>query len=133
MENKLIVKLPKNILYKSARYLVRIRGYKEQMVTYANNKAVFELPTGNYMVEVENEEEIAVKRIMLTVGQRKVMCILPAIRNTIIYTLVVALGATSITVQAAVLKQFSVPLLLLPLLPLLAIRRRKVNRFKIGM
>lgn len=133
MENKLIIKLPKNILYKSARYLVRIRGYKEQIVTYTNNKAVFELPTGNYMVEIENEEEIAVKRIMLTIGQRKVMCILPAVRNTITYSLVAMLAATSVILQVVVLKHASIPLLLLPLLPLLAIRRRKVNRFKIDM
>lgn len=131
--NQLIIKLPKNLLYKSARYLVRIRGYQEQVITYTNNKAVFELPTGNYMVEIENDEEVAVKRVMLTVGQYKVMNIQPAVRNTITYSLFATLSAISIILQILVLKHASLPLILLPLLPLLAIRRHKVNRFRIDL
>lgn len=78
MDNKLVVRLPKNIFYRSEKYLVRIKGYGEKVVSYTQNRVEFDLPMGIYMVEIENDYNITVRKVVLTIGQRKVVKVAPA-------------------------------------------------------
>lgn len=78
MDNKLVVRLPKNIFYRSEKYLVRIKGYGEKVVSYTQNRVEFDLPMGIYMVEIENDYNITVRKVVLTIGQRKVVKVVPA-------------------------------------------------------
>ena len=123
--SKLIVRTTKNVFFKSKTYEIKISGTDDRQINFENIKTEYDLPIGKYTVTIGNQESFSVKEIILATGQHKTIMINPSVTYELGFGLLFGLAIVSIVVQYFVLGKFSIPLMFIPFIPFLLMRKRQ--------
>jgi hypothetical protein len=122
-DNKLIIRTKKNIFMKSKRYLIKVNGTCGGEINYENNKIEYELPIGNYEIEIENGLKSHKHKLNFTIGQIKTLIINPSVTYELFLGLLLGIAFTAVIIQIFLIDKISLPLMFIPFLPLLLIRK----------
>ena len=123
--SKLIIRTTKNIFFKSKTYEIKVSGADDRQINFDNIKIEYDLPIGKYTVTVGNQESFSVKEIILATGQYKTIMINPSVTYELGFGLLLGLAIVSIVVQYFILGKFSIPLMFIPFIPFLFMRRNQ--------
>ena len=132
--SRLTVRTTKNVFFKSKNYKIKVSGMDDRYVNFEYNKTEYDLPIGKYTVQIGNDESFSVKEIVLATGQHKIMTINPSVTYELGFGLLLGLAVISILVQYFILGKFSIPLMLIPLIPFIFLRKRQfANSFTLAV
>ena len=123
--SKLIVRTTKNVFFKSKTYEIKVSGADDRQINFENIKTEYDLPIGKYTVKIGNQESFSVKEIILSTGQHKTITINPSVSYELSFGLLLGLALMSIVVQYFILGKFSIPLMFIPFIPFLVMRKRQ--------
>jgi len=126
-DNKIIVRTGKNIFFKSKTYNVKINGADTRQINFENTKAEYKLPTGKYMLEIGNHNSYMTQEVILSTEQTKIFTINPSITYGLGFGFLIGIAIVSIILQFLILEKISIPLMGIPLIPLLLMRKRNFS------
>jgi hypothetical protein len=128
MNHKLIVRVPLNPIYNQRKYQVSVSGQTPVELNYRNDKAEFELPQGRYQVEISAENDVQTQELTLGAGQQKTILVHPRPSYSVILAFLLGLAAATILIQYPIQGKTSLLLALIPLAPLLFLRKRQFTK-----
>jgi hypothetical protein len=126
MKSNITFRLSKSgqTLFKSKSYEIRINGNIIGQIDNEKNTLSEQLPTGNYSLEVGENEFFVRKEIVLTNGQLQTVTINPSLPYSFFRGFLIGIAIVTIIIQFLILDQISIPLMFIPLIPLLVFRKK---------
>lgn len=126
MESELQFRLSKSgqKLAKTKKYKIKINGDLIGEIDYQNYKLSQLLPTGKYSIEVGEEEYFVKKEIILHTGQMQTLTISPSLTVPFIRGFLIGIVIVTIITQFVILDKISIPLILIPIVPILLFKKR---------
>jgi hypothetical protein len=112
-------------LFKSKPYEIRINGNIIGQIDNEKNTLSEQLPTGNYSLEVGENEFFVKKDIVLTNGQLQTVTINPSLTFPFFRGFLIGIAIVTIIIQFLILDKTSIPLMFIPLIPLLVFRKKQ--------
>ena len=123
-DNRIIVRTGKNVLFKSKKYNIKVNGADTRVINSENTQEEYILPIGKYTLEIGNENSSKTTELILSTGQTKTFTIHPSVTYPLGIGFLVGIAVVSIFVQFLILDKISIPLMLVPFIPLMLTRKR---------
>jgi hypothetical protein len=124
MDSKIIIRTSKNKLFKSRTYQIKLNDSEIRELNHEKNKTEFILPVGKYTVKIGNDDSFKNKDIILSTGQTKILTINPSITYGLGFGFLLGMALVSIIIQFIILEKISIPLMLIPFIPLIFMRKK---------
>ena len=127
MDSRIALRLSKSgqTLFKSKSYQIRINGNSIGHITNEQNTLSEQLPMGKYSIEVGENDFFIKKDIVLAVGQMQTITINPSLPYTILRNFFIGIAIVLTVIHFIILDKLSIPLMLIPLIPLWIFRKKK--------
>lgn len=113
-----------SIYNKKNNYLVKLIGCKDYEINYLNNRKEYNLLPGKYQIKIGNEASFQIKDIELKNGETKKLTINPSITYNLGKGMMIGFAVTALIVQFLILKKISIPLMMIPFIPLFLVRKK---------
>jgi hypothetical protein len=84
MLNKLIVRVQQNQFSKTKTYWIKINGTPVGEINKSIPKSEFQLPLGNYLVEISSGDRVVTKKFLFTSNQFRILSIVPSLSRELI-------------------------------------------------
>ncbi len=128
-DNRIIVRTSKNLFFKTKKYTVKIDGTDIRQLDFENNKIEYILPIGKYKLDISNDNSFKTENVFLSTGEIKIFTIKPSIIRKLGLSFFIGLAIVSVFVQLMILEKISIPLMIIPFIPLLLniLPKRKRN------
>ncbi len=120
---RLTIRTTKNRFFRGKHYQIKINGQSDRRISAENNKTEYDLPVGKYTVQIGNDESFSTKELILATGQHKTIVVNPSVTYELGIGFLLGLALTSVVIQYLILGKLSIPLMLIPCIPFLFIRK----------
>ena len=129
MESKLQFRLSKSgqTLSKSKKYQIKLNGNSLGEIDFQNHSLLQSFPTGKYSIEVGENDYFIRKEIVLNAGQMLTITINPSLTFPFVRSFLIGIAIVSIFFQFIMLDKVSIPLMLIPLIPILVFRKHNYS------
>lgn len=108
---------------KSKRYSIKVNGVDCGEINYEHNKIEYDLPIGIYEVEIDNGLKSHTEKLNFTAGQIKMLKVNPSVTYELFLGILLGIAFMSVAIQIFMIDKVSLPLLFIPFIPLLLIRK----------
>lgn len=122
--SKLIIRTKKNRFFKSKKYRVKVDNLEVREINYENTKAAFDVLPGKHLVEVQNGTTSQQVELSLVENEQKTVQINPTVTYELFFGFLLGMALVTIVIMILIYEEINLPLMLVPLLPLLLVRRK---------
>lgn len=125
---KIIVRISKSgkIYNKGLKYFITSDGDKVSEINNLNDKIEYLVPSGHHVISVSNEKIVHKQELNLKDEEVKIITINPSVSSQLFLGIMIGIATAGSLISIIILKKIS-PILLIPLIPLLFIKKRNFN------
>jgi hypothetical protein len=133
-ESKIIVRMSKStgVYNKRNKYEILLNNDSKAELDYVNSKQIFRAESGRNIIKIKNENTTIVKEINMKKGQDVTFTINASVTYKLSLAIMVGIAITGLIIQLVIAKKVILPLIFIPLIPLLFVKKENFpNSFEI--
>jgi hypothetical protein len=133
-ESKIVVRMSKStgIYNKSNKYEILLNNESKAELNHSNKRQIFNAEIGKNIIQIKNENTTIVKEINVKYAQNIIITINASVTYKLGLGIIIGIAITGLIIQLIIAKKVILPLVFIPFIPLLFIKKENFpNSFEV--